>query len=739
MTAPFASPLLVAWLAASCASPADDVLLDLVAGFPQAVATTETRVIDFGTASAVPHLLVGFPAWTGASRALLTHAASVVVSVEVLVPRDVEVSLVARTEQVTRTGEADPARLRVFLNDVAVGDMDIGQRFAPTSLPAPGGLWRVGENRLEFRVGDEGDAAPRGVLWDALSFEPRPPFPQSAAEVRSAPRAQLRIPFGTRLDYYARARDGLRLEIDEIAAAGTAARLQVETFASDETGTGRSSPAAIDVARRHAGVSLPLPALGQGYIRLSLTALPSQDAASDGAVLLTGARLVAPPLPATTETLAGNAPAGPVGSPPSIVVFLVDTLRADRLGVHGYGRGTSPNIDRFAATATVFERAIAQSSWTKASVASVFTGLYPGAHGVTEHDSVLIDDAATLAEALAAAGYETAGIVTISTVASLFGFDQGFASYEELLEEATPQVHQPAGRVVDHALRWIDERADAQRPFFLYLHVADPHTPYMPPEDMRTRFAADVAPDDLGNFKIDLSQWQPTDAEVTALRDAASMLYDAEVAYVDAQFGRFLDGLQERGLADDIGLLLLADHGEEFFEHGGFTHGRTLYQEQLHVPMILRLPRDDAGRRIATTVRQVDVLPTLLQMAGVPLPASIQGASLLPLLSTPEVGRPALSQLRLGDLELDSVIDREWKLIATVAPGSGQRRFELFDLDSDPGELRDQQAGQPATRGYFAAWLARRLDELRAGALDVENAILDPEVTERLRALGYIR
>lgn len=689
--------------------------------------------MDFGTPAAREFLIAGFPELAAEGRAVPTVARRLSVRIEATWPRDARIGVEARS------AAGSGAALTVLLNGAALGKIDIGRRWTRAEVEAPADAWLQGSNALELTVSEPaGDPLP-GILWDKLTVDWRPALPDAAiAEVRPD-HGELAIPFGTRIDYHHRGGDGLRLDIEKLRASGAAGRLRVEAF-DDASGAAAVWRQELDAAARPAEVHLPLPSTGAGFLRLSLTALPADAAGGEGgSVLLAGARLQATAPPAIDAAIVPAGVPGPPGRP-SMLLFLVDTLRADRLGAYGSTRGLTPNIDRFARGATVLSRTVAQSSWTKASMASVFTGLYPSAHGVAEHDSVLIDDAVTLAEMLAAAEYETAGVVAISTVASLFGFAQGFETYEELLEEPSPGVHQPAERIVDAGLRWLDGRSQPQRPFFVYLHVADPHTPYVPPDDLRKRFAPGVDPMDLGNFMTDLRDWQPSDAEVAALTASASALYDAEVAYVDRQFGRLLDGLEARGLLQDTVVMLLADHGEEFYDHGGFTHGHTLYQEQLHVPWIVSLPGGlGAGARLDDIVRQVDVLPTMLQLAGVAAPANLQGASILPLLRSAAPPRQALSQLRLGDLQIDSVVEGDWKLLRALPPGASAQTFELFDLSIDPGERKDLAASRPVARGFFAEQLAAGMSATLASALDVENAVLSPEVTERLRALGYIR
>ncbi|HYG64316.1 MAG TPA: sulfatase [Thermoanaerobaculia bacterium] len=425
---------------------------------------------------------------------------------------------------------------------------------------------------------------------------------------------------------------------------------------------------------------------------------------------------------------------------PDVIVYLVDTLRADHLGCYGYPRETSPRIDAFAAESVLFENAVAQSAWTRPAVTSILTGLDPHSHGVQERLDALPMSLDTLPEILRREGYQTAAFVSSAVITAKFGFDQGFDTFQQRVKETIEAERPTSEWVNEEALRWLEQR-DPDRPFFLFLHTLDPHMPYQPPEPFRRRLAPDADPRAglLENVVALRDGQRPSSARE---REEISALYDAEIAANDAAFGRLIAELRARGLYDPLVLVFVSDHGEELLDHGGWEHGASLYQELIHVPLMLKLPgRTGAGRRIGETVRQVDVLPTLLDVLGGKIPPGIQGRSLLPLLQSPSrrPRRPpaAFSSLDVDGRRIESAILQDRKLIHTLAHDRRPAGLELYDLAADPGERRNLAAADPATvRGL--SWLLEQ--RARAGTPEKPPQVpLDPELEKQLRALGYLR
>jgi arylsulfatase A-like enzyme len=350
---------------------------------------------------------------------------------------------------------------------------------------------------------------------------------------------------------------------------------------------------------------------------------------------------------------------------PNILVYLPDSLRADHLRGYGYWRDTSPRLTKFSEAAVLFSRAHSQASWTKASVGTLFSGLYPSRHGAIRREHRLREGIPTLAELLRNDGYRTAAIIANPTVLPKFGFGRGFETVIDLVS-GVPAPESEA--IVANALEFLNE--DDSRPLFLYVHGFDPHFPYEAPPPFDNRFLA------------------PSGKEASKLIAA----YDNEIVSVDHTFGELMDQMVELGVYDDTMIVFLSDHGEEFEEHSFLYHGHSLYQEQLHVPLVMKFPRGEhAGRRIDERVRIIDVFPSLLEIAGVAPPAGIDGISLLPLLQDDDVRgyEPMLFfEQDLDRFELTALISGSHKLIRRIRP-KASAGVRIFDLDSDPHELAD--------------------------------------------------
>ncbi len=436
---------------------------------------------------------------------------------------------------------------------------------------------------------------------------------------------------------------------------------------------------------------------------------------------------------------------------PNLVLYVVDTLRADHLGCYGYSRPTSPRLDEFARQGFRFAEARAQSSWTKPAMGTILTGLHPVTHGAERRAQGIAPEVRTLAERLSETGYETAMFTTNPTVVEKFGFGRGFDRFE--------YVHQLQGRKrrsVDSAemhraaAAWLDGRAAPERPFFLVVHTLDPHDPYRPPEPYRSQFAPGV--DVASACCARGGRLETLSAAEAAIRRRDSMaLYDGEIARNDASFGRLVDDLRNRGLLDRSAVVFTSDHGEEFHEHGGWRHAESLFEEVLRVPLVLRLPGGaPAGTTIADPADQIDIAPTLLDLAGVSVPKELPGASLLPVIrGGAPPPRESLAWLRHPAFNVVAIRDGKWKWLrhegALRAPtggvgGVGEPAEALYDLEADPGERQNLLEAEPARRRA----LALRIREARARLArsnrseDAGEVALDPELDAELRALGYL-
>lgn len=499
------------------------------------------------------------------------------------------------------------------------------------------------------------------------------------------------------------------------------------------SGEGRSrrfgrEPGGFDLAPAGGGlVALTLRAAGgdDGEVRLLAPTLERVDAAPPAAV---------------DASVRAAAPSAASGGRPDLVIYLVDTLRADHLGCYGYARPTSQVLDAFARGAVLYRDGRAQSSWTRAAVATMLTGLEPITHLTENTNERLSDDLETLAERLGEAGYQTAMITSNGNVARRFGFGQGFDRFEYLREdENTAELHATADVVVRHAARFLIRR-DRRRPIFLVAHVSDPHDPYAPRASFRERLAPGV-PLERGSAKR-LRELEERHLAVDAaeLEEIVS-LYDGEIAQSDAAFGRLLELLDDQGMAADAAVLFLSDHGEEFLDHGSWFHGKTLYEEQLRIPFVLRLPGGEgAGARPPGTAQQIDVVPTFLELAGLPPVSGLPGRSLLAdVRGEPAGARDAYSWLRRDGFRARALRSGEWKLVVRPGgPRAGSPYAELFRLVDD----RDEHDDLAWRRDVRRAALEARLAAARARwspERDAETVRVGKEMRRRLQALGYLR
>lgn len=418
----------------------------------------------------------------------------------------------------------------------------------------------------------------------------------------------------------------------------------------------------------------------------------------------------------------------------NIVLYVVDTLRADHLGCYGYSRPTSPNIDAFAQQAQRFTNASAQASWTRPATASILTGATPLRHGARTLRQPIAEHVPTLAQILKGAGYSTGGFVTNFNVAPQWGFARGFDTFRYFPEdEASDEVHVAASTVHRDVVRWLDERT-AQL-FFLYVHASDPHAPYTSAFDRAATFGFDGDREAMlaASRRLRAIQRNPRQQEPEFLKSLTAA-YDAEIASTDAAFGSLIEELQRRRLYDDTIVIVTSDHGEEFFDHTGFEHGKTLYQEQLHIPLIVRIPGDrDAGREQTKLARQIDIVPTVLDAIGIQPPPSVEGRSLL---AQDAADSPAesLSETRLGRRRVQAITADGYKVIRG-ADRNGIRT-ETFDLSTDPHEAHNIADERAVTTGYGLARL-RGWQAQGASGAPPSVAIDDPATEERLRALGY--
>jgi arylsulfatase A-like enzyme len=403
-----------------------------------------------------------------------------------------------------------------------------------------------------------------------------------------------------------------------------------------------------------------------------------------------------------------------------VVLIVVDTMRADHLGVYGYDRGTTPRLDGLARQGTVFDAAWSAAPWTLPSVMSIMTSRYPSSHRVENDGMKLAAETPILAETLKHAGYSTGAFVSHVYVSSTFGFGRGFETFEDF-GLSQPGYRLEAGmepradRVTDAALGWLDRQE--RRPLFLFVHYFDPHWPYDPPERLRAAFP-DEYHGPLDATYDSISKFQ--DPRVPLPADYRRFLvdrYDGEIRFVDEQIGRLLDGLVASGRGPRTWVIVTADHGEEFKDHGSMGHGRRLYEEVARVPMMVARPSPSgaAATRVDAPVSGIDLFPTIADLAGAATPAGVQGTSLAPLVrgagTAPAGDRPLVCETIRLNAHLKAVRRGPLKLIQSM----DENRTEMYDLTADPGERVDLSERRPEDRLALVRALFSQVDFLSGG------------------------
>ena len=394
--------------------------------------------------------------------------------------------------------------------------------------------------------------------------------------------------------------------------------------------------------------------------------------------------------------------AGAAGSRPrNLLLVTIDTLRADRLGCYGYAQVETPQLDALARRGALFENAVAQAPLTAPSHASMMTGLNPTAHKVRNTGGFVLAGSETLADTLQRRGFDTAAFVGSSVLKKRFGLGQGFAVYDDEMPAADMgaggEAERRAGEVVDRAVKWLEGQKG--KPFFLWVHVYDPHTPYAPPPPFREKYKG-----------------RP---------------YDGEVAYTDGELGRLFEAVAKKS-ADTL-TAVLSDHGEAFSEHGEYSHGVFIYDTTLRIPFLMSGPGVPAGVRVKEQARTIDLLPTVLDLMGVPVPQGVQGTSFTPAFhgkampATYSYAESLFPKLNMGWAELRGMRTNRWKYIRAPKP-------ELYDLAQDPGETSNVIAGHAEEVRELEAQL-----NAASGANEkVRTVGSDPRTLQQLKSLGYL-
>ncbi len=684
-------------------------------------------LIDFGTPGAQKYTLGGWR--TRVSTEVVTEGdatASAITNVTgfILVPAD---ESGARTLRIRARAVRD-GRLTVYLDGetLGFGALPTDGSYATVSIDVPAERIHVGENTFQLRVPASGSVAgvgTAGILIDWVRLDPPraegaaeegapsgPPAPDRLA-VREGSDAALAIPDGYALGYAMELWPEARLR-GSVRGTGS-----LEVVAHRD-GEAPSSLTTLSASTTGADLDVDLSALAGEIVRLDLVAHGDVRVVRPRVVTLDGAPLTARP------TIR------------NVVVYLTDTLRADKLRPYRADtRVRTPALDSWAARAAVALRGHTQENWTKPSVATLLSGLFPWEHHATSEEAVVPAAVDLMSERLGREGFHTGAFIANGFCSDRFGFRQGWGSFRNYIREG---LRTQAEFVAHDVLSWLDDRP-TDRPFFLYVHTIDPHVPYMPP-------AAELAMYDplpyegVVNFAHDRELLEGVKSGHIDLnardREHLEALYDGEITYHDTHFGSIMEGLERRGIADETMVVFTADHGEEFWDHGSVGHGHSVFEELVQVPLIVRVPGlTDRSMELTEALGLVDVAPTIFEALGREIPADLSGRSFLDQLrgGSPDAPLASVNGFMEGwrAIELGSL-----KLIHRT-----DRVVMLYDLGSDPDETHDVAASRPIAvrylRGMLGLMLAgaergHHLPSIAAAALEIDETL-----RRQLEELGY--
>ena len=427
-----------------------------------------------------------------------------------------------------------------------------------------------------------------------------------------------------------------------------------------------------------------------------------------------------------------------------VIVVSIDTMRRDHVSVYGYGRRTTPTLEVLASEGVAFEDAVTTAPWTLPAHASLLTSLYPSSHGAVDLRRGLPDDVSSLPRLLQQKGFFTQAVVTHLYLSKQYGFGHGFDGHWYNYDARAEQV-------TERAISFLRERGD--RDFFLFLHYYDPHWHYDPPPPYDRTFDPDYSGETRGVWW----EFKKETADSIAPRDLQHILalYDGEILYADRQLGRLFGVMREMGIYDKSLVVVTSDHGEEFLEHGGWEHQKTLYEEVLRIPLLMKLPGSKgAGRRVSRQVSLVDVAPTILEEMELPAVAGFEGRSLSGLIRGSEKtldgpGGPAdqaWAETQHTTDDSHKLALRQGgngrKLIVSRHDDGSEASVELYDLARDPQERDDLVAGEAS----WVEWALQQVDaylvrasERQESAAPAPPVELTHDQLDKLRALGYVR
>jgi arylsulfatase A-like enzyme len=623
-------------------------------------------------------------------------------------------------------------RVTLYAGDKALASADVGEAWTDVRAAIPDAIASAKPRDMMLRfTRSGGNAATAEVDWIWLRSEdnaaPAIPIPRVLpVRVGDTPRRALPAPTSRTYSFYLHVPPDASLVFDY--GADEAVTFSVRASTNDAA----DQPLFSAPAERNqwTEAEVDLSQLAGRAVRLDFQTTGPPGAAGWGEPEI----LVSP---RKRPKLAAGAP-----KPPRNVLFLlIDTARADAFEPFNANPPIpTPAFTALAGGATVFERAYNNENWTKPSVATLLSGMYPATHDTKRDPSVLPDEVELLSERLKRAGFATGGFVANGFVSDKFGFEQGWDSFRNYIRESRSSE---AEHVFGDALAWLDERGD--EPFFLYIQTIDPHVTYKVDRRFTKplyhgEYAGPLGPTVSGHEQVAV-----TKGELRATKDDFEWLralYYGEIAYHDEQLGKFVAELESRGLFDDTLVVVTNDHGEELHEHGRLGHGHSLYEELLRAPLMFRYPPlFPAGGRVADIVEHVDVAPTIIDALGLEPLTHADGVTLLPVVHGDAGVRPSYAVSEFLDGKRSIRVGR-WKLMR-----SSSDWVQLFDLETDPGENTDRTADAPIARRLCDVYLGealaapdksqRRQNVTSRRTFEAGQANIDAKLRSQLEALGY--
>jgi len=725
-------------------------------------------VLLFGTPAAEPHQAEGFyrEAAARGDRFLWSKGES-----ELSLQWPQPQARAAVVEMAPYSGVKDQS-VEVRLNGAQVARFALNDARHRYRLELPPEAQRSGDNRLRFSfartaspstAGGNADrrqlaaafysltVAPRGDagLLDLLRRDAPPPF--AATETGGVPALVQVGPSALRYALALPADAELRFTpelhpLARAAAASAVLRVTVEPEGGGEREVWRAQVGSAPSAKE---VTVKLPARAGEVVRLGLH-VAAAGSERFAWVTWRAPRIMGRPTAAVEPSAAG--PYTPEEERHAqalreqlrglnVVLVVLDAARASSFGCYGYGAQTTPEVDRIAADGVVFERAFTPAVYTLGAMSSLWTSQYPDRHHAeVSYADRLPPDRLTLAQALTARGVHTAGFVANAMAGTAFGFDRGFSEFTEVFR-LFPDLGSRAEGFRRVLPQWLQRHR--REPFFAYVHVREPHFPYDPPPPFGARFGPD-APLDVQQRRdrawytdVNQGRIKPSAGQVEHLR----RLYDGNLAYADQEVGALRQALQDTGLWDRTVLVITADHGEQLYEHGYISHSAQVYEQSVHVPLVVRLPqgRGPRGTRIREMVDLLDLSPTFVDVllgggAG-PTARAFQGRSLLPVIAGAR-GKPAILSRTVWERPVYALRDDRYKLVYDSRTGEGR----LFDLQVDPGETRDMAGERPLRADWYRQALQQWLSGLAEGSAHAAAGGTEPlsrEQCENLKSLGY--